>query len=358
MSQSISLCYGKFSFLEGGWGWWLMISVIVPVYKVEPYLQQCVDSILNQTYRDLEVLLIDDGSPDRCGEICDEYERQDKRVRVFHTENRGLSAARNLGLREATGEYIGFVDSDDWIDPDMYDVLLKRLEETGADICVCGFWYEYASTIKECKLQEAVYSAETALRMLLHERISNHAWNKLYRKELFQNVVFPEDVYFEDIVIMHRIIKEVNNLTTISVMGYHYRQREGSISKSCGTKSLVDYADAHIRRYYFLKENNYSIFLDNQDTLLHFSAEAIFRVLKWWHGCCNDEKKLYSDKLKEFKDFAKVELPFLGERTWSTQLRVSTLVMRYPNEVSLYVIYKLNQLRSMTKYSGEKMIPT
>ena len=96
-----------------------MISVIVPVYKVEPYLRQCVESILNQTYSDLEVLLIDDGSPDRCGEICDEYEKKDIRVRVFRTENRGVSAARNLGLREAKGDLIGFVDSDDWIEADM-----------------------------------------------------------------------------------------------------------------------------------------------------------------------------------------------------------------------------------------------
>ncbi len=116
-----------------------MISIIVPVYKDEPYLRQCVDSILNQTYRDIEVLLIDDGSPDRCGEICDEFAKKDQRIRVFHTENKGLSAARNLGLREAKGEYIGFVDSDDWIEPDMYEVLLKRMQETGADISVCSF---------------------------------------------------------------------------------------------------------------------------------------------------------------------------------------------------------------------------
>ncbi|MBO7397990.1 MAG: glycosyltransferase family 2 protein, partial [Clostridia bacterium] len=97
-----------------------MISVIVPVYKTEEYLNQCVESILNQTYKDLEILLIDDGSPDRCGELCDDFAERDNRIRVFHTENRGVAAARNFGIREAKGEYIGFVDSDDWIEPDMY----------------------------------------------------------------------------------------------------------------------------------------------------------------------------------------------------------------------------------------------
>ena len=103
-----------------------MISVIVPVYNVEPWLRQCLDSIVGQTYGDLEILLVDDGSTDRCGAVCEEYARADARIRVFHTENRGLSAARNLGLREARGELIGFVDADDWIEPEMYGPARKR----------------------------------------------------------------------------------------------------------------------------------------------------------------------------------------------------------------------------------------
>ena len=125
-----------------------MISVIVPIYKVEPYLRKCVESILNQTYRDLEILLIDDGSPDRCGEICDGFEKKDSRVRVFYTENRGVSAARNLGLREAKSDLIGFVDSDDWIEPDMYEALYTVLNDREADLSVCGLFDEYpAATV-------------------------------------------------------------------------------------------------------------------------------------------------------------------------------------------------------------------
>lgn len=116
-----------------------MISVIVPVYKVAPYLRQCVDSIINQSFDDLEILLIDDGSPDQCGEICDEYAAKDSRVRVFHTENKGLSAARNLGLQKATGEYIGFIDSDDWIEPDMYEVLLRKDTPAGSPLLAGAF---------------------------------------------------------------------------------------------------------------------------------------------------------------------------------------------------------------------------
>jgi glycosyltransferase involved in cell wall biosynthesis len=129
-----------------------MISVIIPIYNVEPYLRECIDSIRNQTYQDLDIILINDGSQDKCGEICEDYAKKDTRIRVFHTGNKGLSAARNLGLREAVGEYIGFVDSDDWIEPDMYEILLRRIEETGTSISTCGVWTEFLKrkNVKKC----------------------------------------------------------------------------------------------------------------------------------------------------------------------------------------------------------------
>ena len=157
-----------------------MISVIVPVYKVEPYLRQCVDSILDQSYEDLEVLLIDDGSPDNCSEICEEYARLDDRVKTFHTENRGLSSARNYGLQQAKGEFVGFVDSDDWIEPDMFMNLLQRMEEAGADFCVCGYWEENGASKDIHQFDEASYTTSEALNALLAERINNNVWNNSY----------------------------------------------------------------------------------------------------------------------------------------------------------------------------------
>ena len=125
-----------------------MISVIVPVYNVEPYLRKCLDSIIGQTYKDLEIIIIDDGSTDCSGKICDEYEERDGRLKVFHTENKGLSAARNLGLDNATGDWIGFVDSDDWIEPDMYEVLLKRAGETSSKYFFFKLGINFSSLIK------------------------------------------------------------------------------------------------------------------------------------------------------------------------------------------------------------------
>ena len=129
-----------------------MISIIVPVYNVESYLRKCLDSILAQTYRDLEILVVDDGSTDGSGAICDEYAGKDDRIKVFHTENKGLSCARNLGLDSANGDWIGFVDSDDWIELDMYEVLLRKAEKTGADVVECGVYEEHSDeTIKREK---------------------------------------------------------------------------------------------------------------------------------------------------------------------------------------------------------------
>lgn len=115
------------------------ISIIVPVYKAEPYLRKCIDSILNQTFKDFELILVDDGSPDRCGEICDEYALKDSRIKIIHKENSGRSSARNVGLDIAQGEYIGFVDSDDWIEPDMYEVLYSKAKIESADIIALNY---------------------------------------------------------------------------------------------------------------------------------------------------------------------------------------------------------------------------
>ena len=171
-----------------------MISVIVPVYNVEPYLRKCLDSIVAQTYTDLEILVIDDGSTDRCGAICDSYAERDPRIRVFYTENRGLSAARNLGLDHATGEYIGFVDSDDWIEPDMYEVLLKKAVQTDADIVTCRFFQEYRDRTEEFPGPENEFATEgdEILRTyLFNKRICQDAWNNLYKAELFRSVRYP-----------------------------------------------------------------------------------------------------------------------------------------------------------------------
>ena len=210
------------------------ISVIVPVYKVEPYLHQCVDSILGQTFPDFELILVDDGSPDGCPAICDEYAQMDSRVKVIHKENDGLSSARNAGLDIAEGEYIAFVDSDDWIHPEMLDTMQNRMQQHYADVAICGVEsvYEDASKIVHHTLTDAVLSQEDMV-----DKLSTQAWyyiiacNKLYRKKIFEELRYPEGYIHEDAAIIHRIIGLCKCVVTVEQPFYNYRQTGNSIMR-------------------------------------------------------------------------------------------------------------------------------
>ena len=226
-----------------------MISIIVPVYKVEPYLRQCVDSILGQTYRDIEVLLIDDGSPDRCGEICDEYGRMDHRVRVFHTENRGLSAARNLGLREAQGEYIEFVDSDDWIEKEFCEIPLRAAIANDADLVV--FQSIVVSMKISAKKKGLNFGIPTGLidEFTAHEYGVDAAWNKLYKRELFETIRYPEGRVYEDLATTHKLVHEAKRIFFLNDRLYHYVDRRESITRTRTVSNRRDRFTSSKERY-------------------------------------------------------------------------------------------------------------
>ena len=213
-----------------------MISVIVPVYNVERYLRRCVDSILAQTCRDLEIILVDDGSTDGCPSICDGYAAADSRVKVIHKANGGLSDARNAGLEIASGEWVGFVDSDDFIMPEMYETLLRACVEHGVSIAMCGrrlvdeadttLRYEY------CFSEPVMLSAEEALRSLLmtEEACDSAAWDKLYRRDLFEGVRYPVGVHYEDQAVTPRLLCRAGEMMHVGRPLYVYLKRADSIA--------------------------------------------------------------------------------------------------------------------------------
>ena len=288
--------------------------------------------------------MIDDGSPDRCGEICDEYKEKDQRVRVFRTENRGLSAARNLGLKEAKGEYIGFVDADDWVEPDMYEVLLRRIEETGADIATCGLWIDFVSSSAMARIPEAVYERTESLRALLDQKISNHVWNKLYRKFLFASTSFPEGSNYEDIIAMHRLVNDAVVVATASDPKYHYRQRNDSITKKHLTKDLIAYADAYMDRFNFLKAEQPSVFSEKKGEIICATAVGISRLWRWWYKCPSDEKQVFANRITELVDFSRDYYPLFGYPSWPTYLRLSSPFMHTKSDISFTVLYWLNHM--------------
>lgn len=228
-----------------------LISVIIPVYKVEQYLRQCVDSVVGQTHGHLEILLIDDGSPDGSGAICEDYSQRDARVRVIHQQNQGLSAARNTGLDAAAGEYVAFVDSDDWLEPDMLASLLAGLTEHRADIAGCapipevedGIAVQFPSLRSDATV--LVLGRDDALEELLRDRrLRNFSWSYLYRAELFREVRFPHGKRFEDVHTTYQLFMKASAIVALPVSKYHYRIRKGSITQAGGLGLLVDQYEA------------------------------------------------------------------------------------------------------------------
>lgn len=247
---------GKYSSLED-----FKISVIVPIYKVEPYLQKCIDSILAQTYHHLEIILVDDGSPDCCGSICDEYARRDSRVIVIHKQNGGLSDARNAGLLRASGDYIGFVDSDDWIETDMFETLLDLSIRNDADITICGTYRVVcdAVALPPYSLETSdtsVYEEQDAVIKLCEDQdIHSHVWNKLFRRKLFNTIHFPIGQFFEDIFIMHELFGQANRVVFSREPKYYYLERTGSIVGSISYQDKLHLAEGHDARLAWVQKN-------------------------------------------------------------------------------------------------------
>lgn len=251
-----------------------LISVIVPVYKVELYLRQCLDSILAQTYHNLEIILVDDGSPDHCGVICDEYAQKDSRICVIHKENGGLSDARNAGVEAAQGEYIGFVDSDDWISPNMYEALYQAAETYCADIAVCEYYDCWSKRCYASHQQEiGVFDGENGIRALLELKIANYACNKLYRRELFApNVRYPVGKAYEDVRTMYKLFRKCRRVVTVPEIGYYYRRHSESITGSGQLKNRIEAVLSRAERFEEISES-YPL---QRDFMLKNTFEYVF----------------------------------------------------------------------------------
>lgn len=236
-----------------------LISIIVPIYKVEEYLENCVKSIQNQTYKNLEIILVNDGSPDNCGKICDELAVQDSRIKVIHKENGGLSSARNAGLAIAKGEYFGFVDSDDCIHPQMYELLYNDIASFGTKLAFCQPNMCYNEEIPEVSLSKGsvIFSKKDLIHKCLKEVIWFCAWSKLYHCSLKEYVQFPIGRTNEDYAIMLMVYDKCDNIAVNYNKLYNYCKREGSISTAPKLKNLYDaVVNAHIVSVYI--EKNYT----------------------------------------------------------------------------------------------------
>lgn len=228
------------------------VSVIIPVYNVSSYLIACLDSVCAQTLTDLEIILVDDGSTDGSERICDQYAERDERIRVIHKPNGGLSSARNAGIEAATSDWIGFIDSDDRIDPDMYELLYQDARETGADLACCGLYdcYKGQEPTRVPDPHREVLTPEQAVKVVFEaKKTSVTAVNKLYRKALFDDVRYPEGRTAEDAFVIVELLLKTRRVSLNTAQRYYYIHRAGSITSTRFNHHDLDAIDAWQHNY-------------------------------------------------------------------------------------------------------------
>lgn len=280
------------------------LTVIVPVYKVELYIRRCIDSILKQEYVDFELILVDDGSPDKSGEICDEYAIKDCRIKVIHQKNGGLSAARNSGIDIAKGEYITFIDSDDYIHPKMFSTMIYNMEKFDAQISICSL----LRTTKDSENTKISFEYKTLSNIeslkILHSQISFiTAWGKIYKTDLFQGVRFPEKKYHEDEFTTYKLFYNSKKIIYTEDKLYFYYTNPESITQSSFSEKNLDALDAFAERIaFFTKLNEMELALLSQNAL---TARVMYS-----HQCINRE-----NNIKNKKSLYKKVLSYLGKNS-------------------------------------------
>lgn len=311
-----------------------LISIIVPIYNMEAYLKQCLDSLVNQSYRNIEIILVNDGSKDRSGKICDEYAQIDSRVKVIHKQNGGVSSARNVGLDNAKGDYMMSVDPDDWVEPSFCEEAIGMINKYHIDIVVFGYRSKYLNkTIEHKTSNPRLLERDEAIRhlVLLDEpSVISHQWNKIIKKSLFEHLRYPEGMIFEGTSISYRLFHQVSHIYLSDKMLYNYRLRMSSqvgaknkkrvknsidkfvalserldfikvhypepeliesqttrIAKTCmETMKLLNTTNPEEKRIY---EQMYSFFTQNKQYLLHNTKDKYLKIFlksKWMYAIC------------------------------------------------------------------------
>jgi glycosyltransferase involved in cell wall biosynthesis len=271
------------------------ISVIVPIYNVEEYLGKCIESILAQTVKGLELILINDGSRDSSGDICDKYRLLDDRVIVIHQENQGVSCARNNGLEVAKGEFIGFVDGDDWIDEDMYQILLEGFEQAGVDIVQCGIKKIYDDRIETARNEKRlVLSNEDALCMHIQDKqYSPSVWNKLFRHEVIRGIRFQAGKIHEDYYFEYRTLLKADTVVLLDACKYnHIYTNDNSITSSAFNSKDLHKVEAFEERMEFLNHHTNQVLAEEAE-------KAYYKLtMDCYYRCVNSGMQDGAEKLK------------------------------------------------------------
>lgn len=325
------------------------ISVIVPIYKVEQYLEECVDSLIEQTYKNIEIILVDDGSPDNCGAICDRYAEQDDRIQVIHKKNGGLSDARNAGLDIASGEYVLFIDSDDYVSVDMVEELYGAIKKQNADISVCYFQRVYVGNrkdkITEIDEPKECYSPKELLSQLYttnNSPIAFVAWNKVYKKTLFSEngIRYPEGKYHEDTFTTYQLLYYAMKIAVVRKPLYFYRIRNDSIMTEGFSEKRLDNLEAMQQEMEFYHEKGETELLTM--ALNRFCKISILLYNQIAHIKDKNEKKYL--RIKLYNNYRKSWHNYSGCTRLPIKKRIVYSLFNYP------ILLVFNALLESQKY--------
>lgn len=265
-----------------------LISVIIPVYKVEKFLDKCIKSVTEQLYTNLEIILVDDGSPDKCPMICDIWAERDKRIKVIHKSNGGLSDARNAGIKIAKGDYISFVDSDEWIAPNMYQIMIDTIQKENADICACGIMVSDSEGEKPLKLPAIIGNSEKILELIYNDtQYPVATWNKLYQRKCWENLRFPGGKICEDAFTTYLLVAHAKKIVQINTPLYYYRIRSNSIMTATFNNKRMDEEEAWRCNYEYMKDHYplifhkaFDFYLQKVNVLIHTIPKSEYEIYK------------------------------------------------------------------------------
>ncbi len=298
-----------------------LISVIVPVYKVEPYLNQCVQSIVDQTYKNLEIILVDDGSPDNCPAMCDAWAEKDSRIKVVHQANSGAGAARNTGIQMATGSVFSFIDSDDYLDPDMYLRLYDRLVQTGSDIASCGIlrvWPDRSELITQGSADRVLNRTEAMQAMIQTADIIMTPPNKLYRRHTVEDVSFPTGRTIDDEFWSWRVVANAQKVATLTEPLYYYRQHRESVMHSRSLYHPLDVVDAKCIRQEYINEHMPEL---KNESVWNLMGTCLYQGQLMMRSFPYSQIKEQLGQLKKVTKTHSVDKEFYDRLSWKRKLR-------------------------------------
>ena len=273
-----------------------LISIIVPVYNAEQYLEKCVNSIINQTYTNLEIILVDDGSPDNCGTICDEWAKKDSRIKVIHEKNSGQSIARNAGLDNATGEYVGFIDSDDTVEPEMFEDLYNAID--GVDLAICGHSLVYEDKVESVSTGNIIELDKEGLWREVFGKLNNAVWNKLFKRELINDLRF--DLRFahgEDLIFNLLYLEGAKTGRLVDKALYNYYKRNDSITTGKFTSRKLLEVDSKEEALSLIRK----LYPSMERTALKYCFRARMNVMR--HIYKEKLQNNYKQQLRQFKQY-------------------------------------------------------